>query len=291
MKSYHILLLLLAALTNCQPAQQELRVPVLNEITSLEAGKVTFTFSHAVQLEIIELDPRLTLTEHDDSSIKYAGGEPGVLYSVQAKAKNGLASLRFNAHFYDTNPSPAAVRLNEIAIIHDKTRSNAIELLVTAAGNLGGITLLVGHSPETAHHFVFPSKVVQQGQYIVVDVRALQGEFHFAEAPGIPNTRGIIALMHSPYGPINEVFVYERFDRAETLSTQKTQFDAWHAQLVDAELWIGAPFNSRYITATRSANRHNTSPPPHGASTWYTTVTRGLSLGKPNNPERFKPKN
>ncbi len=282
--------LLTLLLLSCQPIQPTLVLPQLQSVASPQQGTLALTFDVEVQLEIIELDPRLTLIACDPRSIQYEGGEPGTLYALQAKAKKGLASLRFNTYFYDTNPSPATVQLNEIAIIHDKTRSNAVELLVTGSGNMGGITLLVGHNPDEAPRFVFPSKEVHQGQYLVVDVRTLQGEFHFAEAPGIPNTRGIIALMNSPYGPINQVFVYERSDRQDSASSQKDQFDTWHAKLEAQELWHGTPFDNRYVTATRSANRVAGRLPPYYAGDWYTTITKGLSLGQPNNPERFKPK-
>jgi hypothetical protein len=274
---------------NCQPAKPVLIIPQLQAVSSQQHGDLTLFFDHDVELEIIELDPRLSLTSHNNSSIKYEGGEPGVVYTLQAKAKKDLVNLHFNTDFYDMNPNPATLQLNEIAIIHDKNRSNAIELIVTKTGNVGGITLLVGHNQNEAHRFVFPNREVQQGEYLVVDVRRIEGEFSFADTPGIPNTRGIIALLNSPYGPINEVFVYERSDRTEALSTQKTQFAEWHTQLVAEELWQGEPFDSRYATATRSVNRIAHRQPPYDANDWYITVTRGLTLGQPNNPERFKP--
>jgi hypothetical protein len=201
-------------------------------------------------------------------------------------------------------------------------RVESVEFLAKSSGNLGALRLFIAGNSLTEPVFEFPPTEVRAGEYIVLHLRTmLEGSVDetgnnlalSGGAEALPDARdfwvpGTTKLLRKT----EIVYLVDQDDRiidAVLLSenpgstwgkaslTTAAEFIASQRAWLPSEHNAGEPYTltpsdaiiSKSTTATRTICRDETLENTRCARNWYTTVTSGATLGKPNNPNRYNP--
>ena len=167
----------------CEPVghaleeEVDLLPPVFQGIAATGPNTVAVHFDEPVTVaaDAVRIEPPLTVREVGAGSGAGAGagdsdGEPVVVvvtteqpfaagkrYTLHTTAHDERGnSTTFVAGFWGFNPRPPALVINEFTPQGNKRRRDAIELYVTAGGNLGGVTLYDGVAGDYRDHVVLP---------------------------------------------------------------------------------------------------------------------------------------
>ena len=242
----------------------------------------------------------------------FAAGERYTLHTTVRDQRGNTTS--FVAGFWGFNPRPPELVINEFTPQGNKRRRDAIELYVTADGNLGGVTVYDGVAGDYRDHVVLPPVAVAAGDYIVIPATAdglgedeLDGpdtsaheqavagawDFWLAEGGGLSGNNGVITVYTAPDGDLIDGVIYsnrtsdsdERYrgfgskatmQRADTLA----ELGGWRFEggLIAPEDAI----SSDATTSTRSLSRASSSADTDSAADWHTVPTRGATFGAPN---------
>jgi hypothetical protein len=285
------MLLLIIILTSCRQKSQYFLPPTFLGIDHITDQSITLSFDKPVVLSHIDLDSALTLRSNSHHTIFFDNVTVGRHYNLQGTANSGNASVQFSMQFIGlSDTDPALALINELSIIHNKTITDAIELRVLTSGNLAGTTVYIGTPKQHSARYIFGDTPVQAGELIVLHADKTEGHF-FAGSPRLGNTREIISLAKDPYSVAYYAIAYENASSAGANSAQAVSFRANLEYLFLHDLWQGSPIDSDNATATRSLSRTTLAlQNPESASAWYTTDTRGSSIGRANNTKVFVPK-
>ena len=242
----------------------------------------------------------------------FAAGRRYTLHTT-ARDRRGNTTT-FVAGFWGFNPRPPGLVINEFTPKGSKKRRDAIELYVTAAGNLGGVTLYDGVAGDYRDRVVLPPVEVAAGDYIVIHAttdglgedevdgpdtsgheQAVAGawDFWLAEGGGLSGNNGVITLYTAPDGELIDGVIYsnrtsESDDRYRGFGSKATMQRADTLAALGGWTFAGdlvAPedaIDSDATTSTRSLNRSSSSADTDSAADWHTVPTRGATLGAPN---------
>lgn len=242
----------------------------------------------------------------------FGAGERYTLHTTVRDERGNTTT--FVAGFWGFNPRPPGLVINEFTPQGNKRRRDAIELYVTAGGNLGGVTLYDGVAGDYRDHVVLPTVDVAAGDYIVIHAttdglgedeidgpdssgheQAVAGawDFWLAEGGGLSGNNGVITVYTAPDGELIDGVIYsnrtsDSDDRYRGFGSKATMQRA--DTLADLGGWLFegeliAPedaINSDATTSTRSLSRASSSADTDSAADWHTVPTRGATFGAPN---------
>ncbi len=206
-----------------------------------------------------------------------SGLRPGKEYhwsvSVGDKAGNPTS---LQGKLLGPNEHPAGVRLNEVRFAGTGDKPDAVEVLVTQAGNLGGLTLDY-RGPGTHQDFVFPDTEVAKGALLVVLYKpgtSAAGKVFFQPAgKGLSAVTGLLTLRTGPGEAPLDAFAWAlRAGEARKLATA-----------AGVPLGEGQERSPQGTTATRTWCRGT-------ADTWMIVASGKSSIGRANTLVPWKPK-
>jgi len=318
----------------CEPVghaleeEVDLLPPVFETIGATGPNTVTVHFDEPVTMtaDAVRIEPPLAVRTVDGD-----GGADGQVTAVVVVTEQPFAAgRRYTLHttardrrgntttlvagFWGFNPHTPGLVINEFTPKGSKKRRDAIELYVTAAGNLGGVTLYDGVAGDYRDHVVLPPVDVAAGDYIVIHAttdglgedevdgpddsgheQAVAGawDFWLAEGGGLSGNNGVITLYTAPDGELIDGVIYsnrtsESDDRYRGFGSKATMQRADTLAALGGWVFAGdlvAPedaIDSDATTSTRSLNRNSSSADTDSAADWHTVPTRGATLGAPN---------
>ena len=325
----------------CEPVghaleeEVDLLPPVFQGIAATGPNTVAVHFDEPVTVaaDAVRIEPPLTVREVGAGSGAGAGagdsdGEPVVVvvtteqpfaagkrYTLHTTAHDERGnSTTFVAGFWGFNPRPPALVINEFTPQGNKRRRDAIELYVTAGGNLGGVTLYDGVAGDYRDHVVLPVVEVAAGDFIVIHAttdglgedevdgpdssghaQAVAGawDFWLAEGGGLSGNNGVITVYAAPDGALIDGVIYsnrtsESDDRYRGFGSKATMARADTLAELGGWQYAGeliAPedaISSAATTSTRSLNRDSSATDTDHAADWHTVPTRGATFGAAN---------
>ncbi len=203
-------------------------------------------------------------------------------------------STRFNLEVWAHNPNRAGVLINEFSTKGSGNNPDRVELRITKAGNLAGITVTHGAGPYAQDRCILGNKQVYAGDFIVIAFQ--QGEpvmEHNSEhLGGLGSNNGCITVTESPdwESPILDAVLYSNktttthggFGSAETEKGALLLFQGrqWDSPLPEKAI------DSTDSTATRTLCRTNYSD-TNSALDWYVCDTRESSFGRENSAIQY----
>ena len=302
----------------------DLLPPVFERIVTGDANTITLHFDEPVTMaaDAMSVDPTVTVREiSEGKSVTITTGDPlmaGRRYALHATAGDARGNTTtFVARFWGHNPRPPALVINEFTTKGSKKRRDAIELYVTAGGNLGGVTLYDGVAGDYRDHVVLPAIEVATGDYIVVHAttdglgedevegpdsssheQAVAGawDFWLAEGGGLSGNNGVITVYAAPDGALIDGVLYsnrtsDSDERYRGFGSRATMARADRLAELGGWRFAGesiAPedaVDSGSTTSTRSLSRDSSATDTDSAADWHTVPTRGSTFGGPNRNE------
>lgn len=251
--------------------------------------------------------------------------EPGRPVMLDGSVADGKGnSVTFSLPFWGFNPTPARLMLNEIISQGSSSRPDLVEFRVLDGGNLAGLCFLVGSVLDYEHRYVFPNRVVEPGDYVVLHMKPLGNPLELDELQakdqsagvdanpeawdfwyrgdggGLPGTNGVLSLASSPYGSYQDALLYS--DRTSQSDQKYRGFGSAATRdradaLFAAGMWLAAGemvapedcFPSGGTTSTRSMCRGSASLDCDAASDWHIVPTKGATPGSVNSDEVYAP--
>ena len=242
----------------------------------------------------------------------FAAGRSYTLHTT-ARDRRGNTTT-FVARFWGFNPRPPGLVINEFTPKGSKKRRDAIELYVTAAGNLGGVTLYDGVAGDYRDQVVLPPVEVAAGDYIVIHAttdglgedevdgpdssgheQAVAGawDFWLAEGGGLSGNNGVITVYAAPDGGLIDGVIYSNrtsesddryrgFGSKATMQRADTLAELGGWQFAGEQIAPEDAIDSDATTSTRSLSRASSSADTDSAADWHTVPTRGATFGAPN---------
>ncbi len=251
-----------------------------------------------------------------------APGKPCMLDGrAQDEAGN---SITFSVPLWGYNESPARLIINEILCQGSSTRPDWVEFRVLAGGNLAGLCCAVGSLNDYEHRYVFPNRLVESGDYVVLhlkplgnplekdeldakdqsggmDANTLAWDFWYrGDGGGLPGSNGAVSLALSPMGAYEDALLYS--DRTSA-SDEKYRGFGTAAMLARADainaaaMWLAAGalvapedcFRPTGTTSTRTLCRLSSGLDSDAASDWHIVPTKGATPGAVNSDEVYVP--
>jgi len=309
----------------------DLLPPVLQSAETIDERHLRFTFDEPIVLRDANpvVVPPMPVNafdiENEQLTIVFgADQEIGREYTFRMKVGDESGnSLLFLYKFSGWNSRVPGILINEINPRGSGNTPDCIELLVTEAGNLGGLVLLIGTKNKYRDSFLFPSIEVREGEYILVhtkvegvseeidEIAALDvsggklssdtaRDFWMRDSPGLPGNNGAITLYTHKGGPVIDAILWtnrEDDEEDEKLGWTSDGF-IFASDLAEIKAWTsesgGIPFpsdavNANFSTATRSICRASTPNDTDSAEDWHIVPTRGQSFGSINTDDVHKP--
>ena len=232
-------------------------------------------------------------------------------------------SLLFQIPFRGYNSKVAGVVLSEVRSGYSKPKVEYVELYVHRSGDLAGISL---YFTNKDFEYVFPSAKVSAGDYIVLHMRALEGETGRVDEVGddlnlstasescsdvrdfwapstsrIVGTNDVIVLRERQNGKVVDALLYAQSGISDAVSKRLIPVAQ---QMVDEGVWSGSVDFSTWASGedlsdtaiTRSLSRQNIAaiadgekaerPVLVGSSTDW-MVVKGATPGQANSTERY----
>ena len=328
----------------CEPVghaleeEVDLLPPVFQGIAATGPNSVAVHFDEpvSVTVEAVRIEPPVAVHDVSDptevdgaTSVADATGEfaavvivteqpfaAGRRYTLHTTASDRRGNTTtFVAGFWGFNSRPPGLVINEFTPRGSKRRRDAIELYVTGAGNLGGVTLYDGVAGDYRDLVVLPPVEVAAGDYVVIHAttdglgedevdgpdtssheQAVAGawDFWLAEGGGLSGNNGVITVYAAPDGALIDGVVYsnrtsESDDRYRGFGSKATLLRADTLAELGGWQFAGdliAPedaISSDATTSTRSLSRDSSSTDTDSAADWHTVPTRGATFGAANN--------
>lgn len=205
-------------------------------------------------------------------------------------------STRFSLDVWAHNPNRAGILINEFSSKGSGGNPDRVELYITKAGNLAGITIANGVGAFAKDRCILGDKQVFAGDFIVI---AFQGggidtRYSSESLGGLSSNNGCIAVTESPNweSPILDAVLYS--NRTTTtfggFGSKETEQEA--LLLYQGRQW-DSPLAERAIdstdsTATRTMCRRVYND-TNSEQDWYVCDTKGASFGGENSSIQFNP--
>ena len=277
-------------------AQQDSTPPKLLSAKAIGTATITLKFSEELRSKSIKLlvngvqntnylCKRETIMLYLTSPMDIASST-----RLEGRVEDGWGnSTRFSLDVWAHNPNRAGILINEFSTKGSTNNPDRVELRITRAGNLAGITVTNGAGPYTKDRCILGNKQVFAGDFIVI---AFQEEgpdagYQSEYLGGLGSNNGCITVTESPNweSPILDAVLYSNkttttysgfgsrdIEEGALLLYQGRQ---WDSQLAEKAI------DSTYSTATRTLCRTNYSD-TNSEQDWYVCETRGASFGGEN---------
>jgi hypothetical protein len=205
-------------------------------------------------------------------------------------------SRHFSIEIWAKNPTPAMLLINEFTTKGTTTNPDRVELVVTARGNLAGLTLYVGTAHSYSDRIVFADQWVERGKYLVVRFKESDSdtsEYHSQELTGLGTNNGCLSLALTPEweSPVIDAVVWGNMSTTTFEGFGSAALLAQVNYLFEKEQWYstksGDSIDSTTSTATRSFCRYRFSD-TNSAEDWYICDTREASFGGINSEKRYE---
>ncbi len=335
--SITLCLVLLVAVIGCAPLQEakenswgDLVPPVYQGIQTIDAKTVAVDFDETVLVDVSSVvvskslgKPTATVAGSRLLVATEGASVPGTEYHIEGRVEDGAGnSTTFLAAFYGHNDRVPTVVINELTPQGSSSRPDVVELFVSTAGNLGGVTLYEGTPGTWETRYVFPGLELPAGAYVVVHYRpegipeevtettdpAESGgvdavetawDVWIPEGDGLTGNNGAVTLTGQPFGEILDAVIYSNRTSASDNDYRgfgSTRMLYQAEELFAAGAWLSASgntivpedcINPEDSTATRSISRSSESTDTDRSDDWHITPTRGASFGSVNTDEVY----
>jgi hypothetical protein len=250
---------------------------------------------------------------------------PGARFSLAGLAYDLAGNaLGFTLPFWGHNPEPAALLINELQSVGSSTRPDAVEFYAVGAGDLAGLAFYVGLRGDYELRYVFPSRRVAAGDYVVLHLRP-QGldderdelvakdesaglwalptawDFWYREGGGgLPDKNGALSLFTSPVGSALDAVLYSDKESAPGQKYSGFGTSALEARVKALSVlgaWDFGPEGPRPegcarstgATSTRTLGRPPQPADTNGPADWYVCASGGASIGSSNSSTPYTP--
>jgi hypothetical protein len=232
--------------------------PLLLDVRTLSTTQLELAFDEPpfCRLEDLAIDPLLDVPavhiEDCRLLIQTAAQTPGLPYQLEAVVEDEVGNgLHFLAMFYGFNGEVPQLLINEFTTRGTGSHPDAVELKVTAGGNMGGVVLYEGTPGNHDDRLIFPAFKVDTGEFLIVhfkpegipeeidetEVTDLSGgldasdqayDFWIPGGTGLSGNNGVLSLYDRPGGEILDGVLYSNrtSDSDETYGGFGTQ-DSW----------------------------------------------------------------
>ena len=325
-------------ITMCTPFEEtrtrvfgDLHPPQLEGFAMESPHTIVARFDEVTRLapENIVISPDLGINSvrSEGSTVSVETTQPAVVgasYTVNATVEDEAGNtLTFMLGLSGYNPSPAQLLINEITPQGSGNHPDLVELLVTEAGNMGGISFYAGSPGENSGSLIFPSMEVDAGEFLIIhmkpegipeelsetedpsrsggrDAHPQAWDFWLSEPSGLGGNNGAVSLYAYQDGPLVDAVIYSnrRYDPEDRYES----FGTKSAQLMITEVLADGGWKSdgktirpedavdpEDSTATRSISRNVAGTDTDSAADWHITPTRGASFGEGNDPRVYTP--
>ncbi|MHC6203403.1 hypothetical protein ACYULU_09445 [Breznakiellaceae bacterium SP9] len=299
--------------------------PLFIECKATSPTELRFEFTAPVQVKTLNFEPLQELAAIKNGTMvevilqKPVDAGEAVLADllVEDAQKNTLSIL---VPFRGRNERMPQLLINELRTEYAKPKSEFIELHTLGAGNLGGLRVFIVGTSIKETIFEFPPVEVKAGEYIVLHLRSLEDGLvdetgsNLAISGGteaLPTTRDFwfpgskkqlwktcgVYLMDQDGKILDAVLLSENpgtswgkaanFAEAAALCAKQGAFlpIGKSSAVIPSECVI-----SNGTTTTRSISRYENKRDSNTAADWYITATSGVTPGKKNSTNEYKPK-
>lgn len=205
-------------------------------------------------------------------------------------------STHFSVEVWAHNPNRAGILINEFSTKGSGNNPDRVELRITKAGNLAGLTVANGVGPFAKDRCILGDRQVFAGDFIVIafqeggPVTGYQSE----QLGGLGSNNGCITVTESPdwESPILDAVLYSNkttttFSGFGSSETEEGALALHQGRQWDSPLAEKA-IDSTNSTATRTICRTNYSD-TNSEQDWYVCDTKGASFGGENSASHFQP--
>lgn len=282
-------------------AQQDSTPPMLLSAKAIDTATITLQFSEELRASSITLLVNgVENTNHlykRETIMLYLTSPMPIASSTRLEGRVEDLwgnSTRFALEVWAYNPNRACVLINEFSTKGSGASPDRVELLVTKAGNLSGLTLANGVGPYAKDRCILGDKRVFAGDFIVVSFQAGSDAYQSEHLGGLSSNNGCIVVTESPdwQSPIIDAVLYSNktttthggFGSRESEESARLLYEGrqWDSSLSDKAI------DSTNSTATRTLCRDSYSD-TNSAQDWYVCDTKGASFGMENTSKRYEP--
>ena len=305
----------------------DLQPPIFLGAQSVDAKAVEIEFHEEVKTEIgsYEIVPSLTVEEVVcfDTTVKVrfsASMEPGSEYCLYGSVRDESGnSMKFITKLFGYNAAVPDLIITEFTTRGSGNHPDCVELYVRSGGNLAGVAVYEGTPVDWSDRIVFPSVIVESGDYIIVhfkpegidaeineierldesggrDAHDNARDFWIRGGDGLSGNNGVLTICASPRGPIVDAVLYS--NRTSSSDDRYRGFGSTSVMaqadfLAEIGEWIGESatptpedaVNPEESTSTRSLCRSSAPADTNSRADWHIVPTRGASFGERNSDE------
>lgn len=205
-------------------------------------------------------------------------------------------SRSFSIMLWAKNPNPAMLLINEFTTKGTAANPDRVELVVTARGNLAGLTLYAGTAHSFSDRIIFGDQWVERGRYLVVRFKESESdnsEYHSEQFNGLGTNNGSLSLALTPEweSPILDAVVWGNMNTTTFEGFGSAALLAQVNYLYETGQWYSTKsadsVDSTTSTATRSFCRYRLTD-TNSAEDWYICDTREASFGGINSEKRYE---
>jgi len=277
-------------------AQQDSTPPKLLSAKAIDTATITIHFTEELRTKSIILTVNgIRNTNYlcaRDTLMLYLPSPMGMASSTRLEGRVEDLwgnSTHFCVEVWAHNPNRAGILINEFSTKGSANNPDRVELRITKAGNLAGITVTNGVGPYAKDRCILGDMQVYAGDFIVIAFQQGETEMPFASEylGGLGSNNGSITVTESPdwESPILDAVLYSNkttttysgFGSKETEEGALLLYQGrqWDSQMAEKAI------DSTNSTATRTLCRNNYSD-TNSEQDWYVCDTREASFGGEN---------
>lgn len=271
----------------------EMTDPKTVRITFDEPVRLTTTpFSIAKNRIIAQAVSKTVLTLALENAMELASSD-----TLEGRIEDLSGNSRhFSLTLWAKNPNPAMLLINEFTTKGSAANPDRVELVVTARGNLAGLTLYAGTAHSYSDRIVFGDQWVEKGRYLVVSFKESDNntsEYCSEELQGLGTNNGCLSLALSPEweSPVIDAVVWGNMSTTTFEGFGSAALLAQVNYLHEKGQWYSTQskdsIDSTSSTATRSFCRYRFVD-TNNAEDWYICDTREASFGEINSEKRYE---
>ncbi len=277
-------------------AQQDSTPPKLLSAKAIDTASITVKFTEELQSKSIMLKVNGVRNTNylcvRDTLMLYLPSPMEIATSTRLEGRvedQWGNSTRFSVEVWAHNPNRAGILINEFSTKGSANNPDRVELRITKAGNLAGITVSNGVGSYIKDRCILGDTQVFAGDFVVIAFQ--QGETEMPNTSeylgGLGSNNGSITVTESPdwESPVLDAVLYSNrttttysgFGSKETEACALLLYQGrqWDSQLAEKAI------DSTNSTATRTLCRYNYSD-TNSEQDWYVCDTREASFGGEN---------
>ncbi len=283
-------------------SQQDSKPPKLLSAKAIDTATISLKFSEEIRSNSIKLKVNGVLNTNylsvRDTLILYLTSAMEIASSTHLEGRvedQWGNSTRFSLEVWAHNPNRAGILINEFSTKGSVNNPDRVELRITKAGNLAGITVANGAGPYVKDRCILGNKQVFAGDFIVIAFQKGEKETPYESEylGGLGSNNGCITVTESPdwESPILDAVLYSNkttttYSGFGSGDTEEGALLLYQGRQWDSPLAEKA-IDSTNSTATRTLCRTNYSD-TNSEQDWYVCDTRGASFGGENSDSHFQ---